>query len=89
MARNSGAYAPRAAELAWTSVSCRLSGTAYRYVGPEREEVFIKSTWADKSSGNTVTLRYNIAGRFGQYAFSSDVFDYIGAMKKAYLRAGH
>lgn len=37
--------------------------------------------------GNTVTLRDNIAGRFGEFALTSDgVFDYIGAMKKAYFK---
>ncbi|SNR60409.1 LPS export ABC transporter protein LptC [Humidesulfovibrio mexicanus] len=59
----------------------------FAYVGPEREEVFIKSDLGEiNQSGNTVTLRDNIAGRFGQFALSSDVFDYIGAMKKAYFK---
>lgn len=59
----------------------------FAYVGSEREEVFIKSDLGEiNQSGNTVTLRDNIVGRFGQFALSSDVFDYIGAMKKAYFK---
>lgn len=57
------------------------------YVGAEREEVFIKSDQGEiNQTGNTVTLRDNIAGRYGEFALSSDVFDYIGAMKKAYFK---
>jgi len=57
------------------------------YVGADREEVFIKSDSGEvNQSGNTLTLRDNIAGRYGDFALSSDVFDYIGAMKKAYFK---
>lgn len=57
------------------------------YVGTEREEVFIRSDTGEINQlGNTVTLRDNIAGRFGAFALTSDVFDYIGAMKKAYFK---
>jgi len=57
------------------------------YVGAERDEVFIKSDTGEvNQQGNTVTLRDNIAGRFGTFALTSDVFDYIGAMKKAYFK---
>lgn len=57
------------------------------YVGAERQEVFIKSDTGEVNQlGNTVTLRDNIAGRFGEFSLSSDVFDYIGAMKKAYFK---
>jgi len=57
------------------------------YIGTDREEVFIKSDLGEiNQSGNTVTLRDNIAGRFGTFALTSDVFDYIGAMKKAYFK---
>jgi LPS export ABC transporter protein LptC len=57
------------------------------YVGADREEVFIKSDTGEvNQSGNTVTLRDNISGRFGDFALTSDVFDYIGAMKKAYFK---
>ncbi len=57
------------------------------YVGADREEVFIKSDLGEiNQSGNTVTLRDNISGRFGDFALTSDVFDYIGAMKKAYFK---
>lgn len=57
------------------------------YVGADREEVFIKSDLGEvNQQGNTVTLRDNIAGRFGAFALTSDVFDYIGAMKKAYFK---
>lgn len=57
------------------------------YVGADREEVFIKSDTGEvNQSGNTLTLRDNIAGRYGDFALSSDVFDYIGAMKKAYFK---
>jgi len=57
------------------------------YIGPEREEVFIKSDTGEiNQMGNTMTLRDNIAGRFGAFALTSDVFDYIGAMKKAYFK---
>jgi LPS export ABC transporter protein LptC len=57
------------------------------YVGAEREEVFIKSDTGEvNQSGNTLTLRDNIAGRYGDFALASDVFDYIGAMKKAYFK---
>ena len=57
------------------------------YVGAEREEVFIRSDTGEiNQMGNTVTLRDNIAGRFGAFALTSDVFDYIGAMKKAYFK---
>ncbi|MDP2848011.1 MAG: LPS export ABC transporter periplasmic protein LptC [Humidesulfovibrio sp.] len=57
------------------------------YVGSDREEVFIKSDTGEvNQSGNTMTLRDNIAGRYGDFALTSDVFDYIGAMKKAYFK---
>lgn len=57
------------------------------YVGPDRDEVFIRSDTGEiNQMGNTVTLRDNIAGRFGEFALTSDVFDYIGAMKKAYFK---
>lgn len=57
------------------------------YVGADREEVFIKSDTGEvNQSGNTMTLRDNISGRFGTFALTSDVFDYIGAMKKAYFK---
>lgn len=57
------------------------------YVGADREEVFIKSDTGEiNQQGNTVTLRDNIAGRYGTFALTSDVFDYIGAMKKAYFK---
>ncbi len=57
------------------------------YIGTEREEVFIKSDLGEiNQSGNTVTLRDNIAGRYGDFTLTSDVFDYIGAMKKAYFK---
>lgn len=57
------------------------------YVGTDREEVFIKSDTGEiNQMGNTITLRDNIAGRFGAFALTSDVFDYIGAMKKAYFK---
>jgi len=56
------------------------------YVGADREEVFIKSDLGEvNQQGNTITLRDNIAGRYGAFALTSDVFDYIGAMKKAYF----
>lgn len=59
----------------------------FAYVGADHEEVFIKSDLGEvNQSGNTVTLRDNIAGRFGEFALTSDVFDYIGAMKKAYFK---
>lgn len=57
------------------------------YVGADREEVFIRSDLGEiNQSGNTMTLRDNITGRFGAFALTSDVFDYIGAMKKAYFK---
>lgn len=57
------------------------------YIGTEREEVFIKSDLGEiNQSGNTVTMRDNIAGRYGDFTLTSDVFDYIGAMKKAYFK---
>ncbi len=59
----------------------------FAYVGPNREEVFIRSDTGEiNQRGNTVTLRDNIAGRFGEFTLTSDVFDYIGAMKKAYFK---
>jgi len=57
------------------------------YVGPDRQEVFIRSDTGEiNQTGNTLTMRDNISGRFGEFALSSDVFDYIGAMKKAYFK---
>jgi LPS export ABC transporter protein LptC len=57
------------------------------YVGPNHEEVFIRSDTGEvNQAGNTLTLRDNISGRFGEFALTSDVFDYIGAMKKAYFK---
>ena len=53
----------------------------FAYIGAERDEVFIRSDTGEiNQMGNTVTLRDNIAGRFGAFALTSDVFDYIGAM---------
>ncbi len=57
------------------------------YVGVDRQEIFIKSDTGEvNQTGNTVTLHDNISGRFGSFALTSDVFDYIGAMKKIYLK---
>lgn len=57
------------------------------YVGADRQEVFVKSDTGEvNQQGNTLTLRDNISGRFGEFALTSDVFDYIGAMKKIYLK---
>jgi LPS export ABC transporter protein LptC len=57
------------------------------YVGDDHEEVFIRSDTGEINQvGNTMTLRDNIAGRFGAFTLTSDVFDYIGAMKKAYFK---
>ncbi|MBA4356988.1 MAG: LPS export ABC transporter periplasmic protein LptC [Humidesulfovibrio sp.] len=57
------------------------------YVGADRQEVFVKSDTGEvNQQGNTMTLRDNISGRFGEFTLTSDVFDYIGAMKKIYLK---
>lgn len=57
------------------------------FVGVDRQEVFIKSDSGEvNQQGNTMTLRDNISGRFGDFALTSDVFDYIGAMKKIYFK---
>jgi len=57
------------------------------YVGADRQEVFIKSDTGEvNQQGNTMTLRNNITGRFGSFVLTADVFDYIGAMKKIYLK---
>jgi LPS export ABC transporter protein LptC len=57
------------------------------YVGADRQEIFIKSDIGEvNQQGNTMTLRDNISGRFGTFTLTSDVFDYIGAMKKIYLK---
>ncbi|MDQ7834515.1 MAG: LPS export ABC transporter periplasmic protein LptC [Humidesulfovibrio sp.] len=57
------------------------------YVGADRQEVFIKSDTGEvNQQGNTMTLRDNITGRFGEFVLTSDVLDYIGAMKKIYLK---
>jgi LPS export ABC transporter protein LptC len=57
------------------------------FVGADRQEVFIKSDLGEvNQQGNTMTLRDNITGRYGSFVLSSDVFDYIGAMKKIYLK---
>ena len=57
------------------------------YVGEDRQEVFVRSDTGEiNQQGNTVTLHDNISGRFGAFALTSDVFDYIGAMKKVYLK---
>jgi LPS export ABC transporter protein LptC len=57
------------------------------YVGAERQEVFIQSDTGEvNQQGNTMTLRDNITGRYGAFVLTSDTFDYIGAMKKIYLK---
>lgn len=57
------------------------------YVGTDRQEVFVKSDTGEvNQQGNTMTLRDNITGRFGAFVLTADVFDYIGAMKKIYLK---
>ncbi|MDP3426545.1 MAG: LPS export ABC transporter periplasmic protein LptC [Humidesulfovibrio sp.] len=57
------------------------------YVGADRQEVFIKSDIGEvNQQGNTMTLRNNITGRFGSFVLTADEFDYIGAMKKIYLK---
>jgi len=57
------------------------------YVGTDRQEVFIQSDTGEvNQQGNTMTLRDNITGRYGAFVLTSDVFDYIGAMKKIYLK---
>lgn len=57
------------------------------YVGQDRQEVFIRSDTGEVNQpGNTLTLKDNIAGRYGDFTLNSDVFDYIGAMKKAYFK---
>jgi LPS export ABC transporter protein LptC len=57
------------------------------YMGTDRQEVFIKSDTGEvNQQSNTMTLRDNITGRYGSFVLTSDVFDYIGAMKKVYLK---
>jgi len=57
------------------------------YVGADRQEFFVKSDTGEvNQQGNTMTLRDNITGRFGSFVLTADVFDYIGAMKKIYLK---
>ncbi len=57
------------------------------YVGADRQEVFIQSDTGEvNQQSNTMTLRDNITGRYGSFVLTSDVFDYIGAMKKVYLK---
>ena len=57
------------------------------YVGADRQEFFVKSDTGEvNQQGNTMTLRDNITGRYGAFVLTSDVFDYIGAMKKVYLK---
>ena len=57
------------------------------YVGADRQEFFVKSDTGEvNQQGNTMTLRDNITGRYGAFVLTSDVFDYIGAMKKIYLK---
>lgn len=57
------------------------------YVGTERQEFFVQSDTGEvNQQGNTMTLRDNITGRYESFVLTSDVFDYIGAMKKVYLK---
>ena len=59
----------------------------FAYIGADAEEVFLKADLGEVNQrGNTVTLRDNIVGRYGSFTLTSDVFDYIGAMKKLYLK---
>ncbi len=59
----------------------------FAYVGPQSDEVFLKGDIGEVNQrGNTVTLRDNIIGKYGSFTLSSDVFDYIGPMKKLYLK---
>jgi LPS export ABC transporter protein LptC len=59
----------------------------FAYVGTDREEVFLRSDLGEiNQRGNTITMRDNIIGRYSGFTLTSDVFDYIGAMKKIYLK---
>ena len=59
----------------------------FAYVGPQGDEVFLKADTGEVNQrGNTVTLHDNIIGKYGSFTLSSDVFDYIGPMKKLYLK---
>lgn len=59
----------------------------FAYVGPDGDEVFLKADLGEVNQrGNTVTLRDNIIGRYESFTLTSDVFDYIGPMKKLYLK---
>lgn len=59
----------------------------FAYVGSGAEEVFLRADLGEvNQKGNTVTLQGNIIGRYESFTLTSDVFDYIGAMKKLYLK---
>lgn len=59
----------------------------FAYVGPDAAEVFLKADLGEVNQrGNTVTLRDNIIGKYESFTLTSDVFDYIGPMKKLYLK---
>jgi len=61
----------------------------FAYIGTEGEEFFLKADKGEvNQQGNTLTLSDNIVGQYNGFTLSSDVFDYIGAMKKLYLK-GH
>jgi LPS export ABC transporter protein LptC len=59
------------------------------FLGSGGEEFYLKADLGEiNQQGNTVTLKDNIAGQYNGFTLTSDVFDYIGAMKKLYLK-GH
>ncbi|QGY41128.1 LPS export ABC transporter periplasmic protein LptC [Pseudodesulfovibrio cashew] len=59
------------------------------YFGEDRKEVYVKADRGEVDQSNdNLTLYDNITGRFGDMELVAQYLDYVGAIKKVYLKGG-
>lgn len=59
------------------------------FFGDDRQEVYVKADRGDVDQSNdNLTLYDNVTGRFGDLALEAQHLDYVGAIKKVYLKGG-
>lgn len=59
------------------------------FFGDDRQEVYVKADRGEVDQSNdNLTLYDNVTGRFGDLALEAQHLDYVGAIKKVYLKGG-
>lgn len=59
------------------------------FFGEDRKEVYVKADRGEvDQNDDNLTLYDNVTGRFGDLALNAQHLDYVGAIKKVYLKGG-